>query len=150
MKRASIYNLKPKTVLIIIGLLVAFGMIGKYFEDKNKTTKTMDIPKCDLKLDKFGVRGEHPYMINWYIKVDNYNPKDDVCKKYLKDYFINFKKTYPTPYTLHFLDGIYFDPPHDGKMYGSADIQNKVIAQMAIGSKGYDLIEFDPFGTGKY
>lgn len=135
----------------IIALIVFVGIFGCMTKkNENKEFIKKETKMCNIKFEDFAIRGEKGSLQNLYVKVDNYNAKDSTCKKAIYENFQNQKKGFPYTICVNYMDSIDFDPPRNGKTFGSEALQNKVIVQMIVLNSGAEQIYYDPFGTGKY
>ncbi len=86
-----------------------------------------------------------------YFNVTGFDPQNKDCFNYLRSFGKEAALQCRLPVTIHFLDDMpQFQPPIDGKMYGTEDIRRKVILQYLLLANQQEMVYFDPLGYGKY
>lgn len=88
---------------------------------------------------------------NVYFDVIHFDVKNKDCYTYLRDFGKTEAMKGNLPVTIHFMNQVgSFQPPADGKMYGSEEIRKSVICQYLLMGNKMEQVNFDPFGYGTY
>jgi hypothetical protein len=87
-----------------------------------------------------------------YYNVVGFDTANVDCFDYLVKWGAGAQRKYNEPgLVFHFLDNLPdFKPQNDGKMYGSKEVQDKVILQYIVKMTGDTMLAFSPFGLSKY
>ena len=118
----------------------------------NAGTSTVKKSECNTEIKPLGYTGTLTTPgSNSYFSVHGFEPQNSKCWQLLKETADYTARGFKLPATVHFLDSLdFFQPPADGRLYGSEAVQKKVIYQYVLLADMRVMEYEDPFGFGTY